>query len=188
MLKFKAPWNYLWTLSTCSVTLLCLTLCNPMDCSPPGTSVPGISQARILEWVAISYSGDLPDPAIEPTSSEFSCIDRWILFHLRSPYELYSCCCSVPKSCLTLWIPIDFSRPGFPVLQYFLGFAQTHVHWVGDAIQPSHPLSPPSPPALNLSQHQGLFQWVGSSHQVSKVLELQLQHQSSQLIFRVDFL
>ena len=65
-------------------------------------------------------------------------------------------------------------------------FAQTHVHWVSDAIQPFHPLSPPSPPALNLSQHQGLFQWVGSSHQVAKVLELQLQHQSFQWIFRVD--
>ena len=66
--------------------------------------------------------------------------------------------------------------------------AQTHVHWVGDAIQPSHPLSSPSPLALNVSQHQGLFTWVGSSHQVTKVLELQLQHQSFQWIFRVDFL
>ena len=68
--------------------------------------------------------------------------------------------------------------PGFPVL-YLPEFAQTHVHRVSDAIQPSHPLSPPSPLALNLSQHQSLFQWVGSSHQVAKVVELQLQHQSS---------
>jgi len=67
-------------------------------------------------------------------------------------------------------------------------FAQTYVHWVGDAIQPSHHLSLPSPPALNLSWHQGLFQWVGSSHRVAKVLELQLQHQSFQWIFRVDCL
>ena len=66
-------------------------------------------------------------------------------------------------------------------------FTQTHVHWVGDAIQPSHPLSSPSPPAFNLSQHQGLFQWVSSSHQVSKVLELQLQHPSFQWIFRTNF-
>ena len=65
---------------------------------------------------------------------------------------------------------------------------QTHVHWVDDAIQPSLPLFPPSPPTLNLSRHQGLFQWVGSSHQVAKILELQLQHQSSPRIFRVDFL
>ena len=64
-------------------------------------------------------------------------------------------------------------------------FTQTHVHWVSDAIQPSHPLSPPSPPALNLSQHQGLFWWVGSSHQVAQVLEL--QHQSFQWIFRVEY-
>ena len=67
-------------------------------------------------------------------------------------------------------------------------FTQTHVHWVGDAIQPSHPLSSRSPPAFNLSQHQGLYKWVSSLHQVAKILELQLQHQSFQWIFRTDFL
>ena len=72
--------------------------------------------------------------------------------------------------------PVDCSTLGFPLLHCLLKFAQTHVHWVGDAIQSSHPLLPASP-ALNLSQHQGLFQWVGSSPQVSKGLELQLQHQ-----------
>ena len=71
---------------------------------------------------------------------------------------------------------------GLPVHHQLLEFTQTHVHWVGDAIQPSHPLSSLSPPAFNLSQHQGLFQWVGSSHQVAKVLELQLQHQFFQWI------
>ena len=81
---------------------------------------------------------------------------------------------------------MDCSMPGFPVLHHLPEFVQTHVHWVGDVIQPSYPLSPASPPALNLSQHQGLFQWVGSSHQVAKVLEL--QHQSVQWVFRVDFL
>ena len=98
-------------------------------------------------------------------------------------------CCyfSVAKSCLTLSDPINSSMPGFPVLHYLPEFAQTHVHWVGDAIQPSHPLSPPSPPALNLSQHQGLFRWVGSSHQVAKVLEHQLRHQFFQWIFRIDW-
>ena len=65
---------------------------------------------------------------------------------------------------------------------------QAHVHWVGDTTQPSHPLSFPSPPAFNLSQHQGLFQWVSSFHQVVKVLEFQLQHQSFQWIFRIDFI
>ena len=84
-------------------------------------------------------------------------------------------CCSVAKSCLTLCDPMDYSKPGFPVL-HLPELAQTHVHWVDDAIQPSHPLSSPSPSALNLSQHQGLFQWVSSSHQVAKVLEF--QHQS----------
>ena len=77
----------------------------------------------------------------------------------------------------SLW-PDSCSTPGFPVLHYFPDFAQTHVHCVGDAIQPSHPLLSPSPSALNLSQHQGLCQWVGSLHQVAKVLELQLQCQS----------
>ena len=96
------------------------------------------------------------------------------------------CCCSVNH--VQLCDPMDCGTPGFPVLHNFLKFAQTRVYWIGDAIQPSHPLSPPSPPALNLSQHQSLFQWAGSSHQVTKVLELQLQHQSFQWIFRVDFL
>ena len=73
--------------------------------------------------------------------------------------------------------------PGFSVLHYLPEFTQTHVHWVRDTIQPSHPLLSPSPLVLNLSQHQSLFQWVGSSHQVAKVLEL--QHQSFQWIFRL---
>ena len=96
-------------------------------------------------------------------------------------------CCSVAQLCLTLCNPMDCGTPGFHALYYLLEFAQTHGHWVDDAIQPSHPLSPPSPPAFSLSPHQGLFQWVGFSHQVTKVLELQLQHQSFQWIFRVDF-
>ena len=83
---------------------------------------------------------------------------------------------------------IDCSMPGFLVLHYLQQLAQTHVHWVSDAIQPSHPLSPSSPPALNLSQHLDLFQWVCYLHQVAKVLKLHLQHQSFQCIFSVDFL
>ena len=88
------------------------------------------------------------------------------------------CCCSVAESCLILVNPMDCSMPGLPVLHPLPEFAQTHVHWLGDAIQPSHPLLSTSPPAFNLSQHQGIFQWVGSSHQMAKVLKLQLQHQS----------
>ena len=89
---------------------------------------------------------------------------------------------------------MDCSMPGFPVLHHLMELAQTHVHWVSDAIQPSHPLLSPSPPAFNLSQHQSLFQWVSSSHQVTKVLELQLQlqHESFQwysglISFRMDW-
>ena len=81
---------------------------------------------------------------------------------------------------------MNCSTPVFPFLQYLPEFAQTYVHWVGDAIHPSHPLSPPFPLALNLFQHQGLFQWVSTLHQVAEVLKL--QHQSFQWIFRVDFL
>ena len=96
--------------------------------------------------------------------------------------------CSVAKSCLTLCDPLGGSMPGFPVLHHLLEFTPIHVHWVGNAIQPFHPLLSPSPPDFNLSQHQGLFQWVSSSHQVAKVLEFQLQRQSFQWIFRTDFL
>ena len=78
--------------------------------------------------------------------------------------------------------------PGFPVHHQLPELAQTPVHLVSDAIRPSHPLLSPSPPTFNLSQHQGLSQWVRSSHQVAEVLEFQLQHQSFQWIFRTDFL
>ena len=98
------------------------------------------------------------------------------------------CCCSVSQSCPTLCDSMNCSIPGFAVLHYLSEFAQNHVCWIGDAIQPSHPFLLPSPPALNLSQHQGLFHWFSSSHRVAKVLELQLQHPSFQSIFRVDFL
>ena len=96
-------------------------------------------------------------------------------------------CCSVAQSCPTLCNHMNCSTPGFPVLHYLLEFAQTHVHWIDDAIQPSHALSLPSH-GFYLSQHQGLFHWVSSSHQMAKVWELQFQHQSFQWIFRVDFL
>ena len=95
---------------------------------------------------------------------------------------------SVTQLCPTLCDSMDCSTPGLPVHHKLPKFTQTHVHQVGDAIQPSHPLSSPSPPAPNPSQHQGLFQWVNSSHEVAKVLEFQLQHQSFQKIFRTDFL
>ena len=105
--------------------------------------------------------------------------------HKRFFNKVNCCCCLVVKLYVTLCDSINCSMPGFPVLHYLPEFAQTHVHWVGDAIQPSQPLSSPSPPAFNLSQHQGLFQRVSSLHQVAKVLES--QQQSFQWIFMVDF-
>ena len=87
---------------------------------------------------------------------------------------------SVAQSCPTLCDPMNRSTPGLPVHYQLPEFTQIHVHRVGDAIQPSHPLSSPSPPTFNLSQHQALFKRVSSSHQVAEVLEFQLQHQSFQ--------
>ena len=95
---------------------------------------------------------------------------------------------SVAQSCPTLCDPMDHSMPGFPVHHQLPEFTLIHAHWIGDAIQPSHPLSSPSPPAFNLSQYQSLFKWVSSSHQMAKILEFQLQHQSFQWTLRTDLL
>ena len=111
-------------------------------------------------------------------------IFSWWVVWLHSYYQFSS----ATQSCLILCYLMDCSTPGLPVHHQLLEFTQTHVHWVGDAIQPSHPLLSPSPPAFNLSQHQGLFKWVSSSHQVAKVLEFQLQHQSFQWTLRTDLL
>jgi len=114
----------------------------------------------------------------------------WSLL-LGSPHHTLLCTVqfsSVTQSCLTLCNPMDCSTPGLPVHHQLPEFTQTHVHWVGDAIQPPHPLSSPSPPALNLSQNQGLFKGVSSLHQVAKVLEFQLQPQSFQWTPRTDLL
>ena len=128
--------------------------------------------------------------AVESDSS-FSFVASFVSFSVRFQTFIrvvtYNCC-SVTQLCLTLCDAIDCSTPGFRVLHHLLELAQTHVHSVGDAIQASCPLLSPSPPAFYLSQHQGLFQWVSSSHKMAKVLEFQLQHQSFQRIFRVDFL
>ena len=89
-----------------------------------------------------------------------------------------------------VWLcdPMDCNTSGFPVHHQLLKLTQTHVHWIGDGIQPSHPLSSPCPPTFKLSQHQDLFKWVSSSHQVAKVLEFQLQYQSFQWTPRTDLL
>ena len=95
---------------------------------------------------------------------------------------------SVAQSYLTLCNPMDCSTKILPVHHQLPELTQTHVHQVSDAIQPSHPLSSPSPSAFNFSQHQDLFPWVSFLHQVAKVLEFHLQHHSLQWIFRTDFL
>ena len=151
---------------------------NTVDCSLPVSSVYGILQARILEWVAIPFSRGSSQPrdwtkvsciegkffTIQPTSSvQFS---RSVMFNSLQPHGL------------------QHTRP--PCQSPLLEFTQTHVHWVGDGIQPF--LTSVIPFSCLHSQHQGLFKWVNSSHQVAKVLEFQFQHQSFQWIFRTDFL
>ena len=183
---------------------------DPKDCSLPGSSVHGIFQARIVEWVAISFSRGYSHPrdqnhiswtgrqfslplshqgALEPRQhkkysrskersgkvsnsrppprSQHPLPERWVTEPSEDPSHPHQCqvdqrevlllrpaqtSCSVAQSCLTLC-----SMPGFPVLHHLPELSQTHVHWVSDAIQLCHPLSSPSPPAFNLSQHQGVF-------------------------------
>ena len=110
-----------------------------------------------------------------------------VMYRCEMDHKGCCCYCSVTQSWPTLHNPMDCNTPGLPIPHHLPEFAQVHVHCISDAFQPSHPLTPFPPAAFNLSQHQGLFQSVGSSHQVAKVLEFQLQHQSFQWIFRVDF-
>ena len=134
-------------------------------------------------WLTPSFSS----PAI--CSNITSSKQSFPVSHTTSPLQLTLALCtfhwlpssqfsSIAQKCLTICDPMDCSTPGFPLHHQLPELTQTHVHWVSNAIQPSHPLSSPSPPIFNLSQHQSLFQWVSSLHQVAKVLEFQLQHQS----------
>ena len=157
----------------------------PHGLGPLASSVHEISLTRIQEWVANSFSWDLPDPGVKARSSTLQAYSLppvpWRKVKFSSVQFSHSVC---PALCN----PMNCSSPGLPVHHQLPEPTQTHVHWVGDAIQPSHPLWSPSPPALNLSQHQGLFKWVSSSHEVAKVLEFQLQHQSFQWTSRTDLL
>ena len=138
----------------CLVTKSFLTTLQPMDCIPPGIHCPldfpgkntGVSCHVLLQGIFLIHK----------------------LSHWESPSYFIQ---SVAQSCLTLSDPMNCSTPGPSVHYQLLEITQAHVHRVGDAIQPSHSLSSPSPPALNLSQHQGLFKWVSSSHQMAKVSE-----------------
>ena len=158
---------------------------------------PGLQPARSLcpwgfskqeYWNALPYPppGNLPNPGIKPRSLALKG-DSLLSEPPGKPTTVIQFS-SVAQSCPSLCDPVNNSTPGLPVHHQLPEFTQTHVHRVSDAIQPSHPLLPPSPPAPNPSQHQGLFQWVNSSHQVAKVLEFQLQHQSFQWTPRTDLL
>ena len=167
----------LWACVHGQLLQLCPTLCNHMACSCPGSSVHGIFQARILEWVAIPFFRGSSWPRGRTRFSCIFCIGRQILYHqchLGSPHILSVRFSSVAQSCPTLCDPMNHSTPGLPVHHQLPELTQIHVHRVSDAIQPSHPWSSPSPPAPNPSQHQSLFQWVNSLHEVAKVLEFQL--------------
>ena len=206
----------------CSQSLNHVQLCDPMDRSPAGSSVHGISEARILEWVTISFSRDSSPPTdwtwisllqadswpTEPPEATVygvakkkvgqdlvtkqQHIVRWGGVLLTADLKVKESAGNLDPSVSSvmsdsLWPHgLQHTRLPFPIHHQLLELAQTHVHQVSDAIQSSHPLSSPSPPAFNLSQHQGLFKWVSYPHQVAKVLEL--QNQSFQWIFRTDFL
>ena len=161
---------------------------------PVGTRATGVGGVLSPDSVCVSKSqpeGEMPGGGGLMTRQSGSCPPLGTVLGIESVQ--FS---SVAQSCLTLCDPMDYSTPGFPVLHHLPEFGQTHVRWVRDAVQPSHPLLPPSPFAFSLSQHQSLlcpqsfleplFQWVSSSQQVAKVLEL--QHQSFQCIFRAGLL
>ena len=140
----------------------------------------GFSRQGYWSGLIFPSPGDLLDQGIEP---KFPALQADAL--PSEPPVQFS---SVTQSCPTLCDPMNCSTPGLPVHHQLPEFTQTHVHRVGDAIQPSHPLSSPFPPAPNPSQHQSLFQWVSSSHEVAKVMEFQLWHHSFQRNPRADLL
>ena len=146
---------------------------------------PGLRNGNILQYSCLENSMDRGDlqATINGVAKSWTRLSARVHTHTHPRSSVQS----------LSWVrifcdPMDCSIPGFPVHHQFPEFTQTHVPWVGDAIQPSQPLSSNSSPALNLSQHQGLFKWVSPSHKVTKALEFQLQHQSFQWIFRTDFL
>ena len=146
----------------------------------------GFSKQEHCSGLPCTLPGDLTNPGIKPASLMSSALAGGF-FTISIIWERHSVS-SVAQSCPNLWDSMDYSTPDFPVHYQLPELVQTHVHRVGDAIQPSHPLSSPSPPVFNLSQHQGFFQWVSSLHQVANALEFQLQDQSFWWIFRTDFL
>ena len=147
----------------CAVAKLCQILYDPVDCSLPGFPVlsPGVDSDlyQLNHWCHSTIS-----PSVAPFSCPQSFSESgpfpmcWLFASRGQSIGEYLCChCSVTQLFPILCDPMKCSTPGFPVLHHLPELAQTHVHWVGDAIQPSHPVSSPSPPAFSLTQHQGLF-------------------------------
>ena len=186
-----------------SVAQSCPTLCDPMDYSTPGFAVHqnswSLLRLKSIDWVMPSNHLILclPLEFLEEAlwgrkgrSTPRMYLLQWGQVSAPSKMEEVQMSHfshfsrSVVTDSLRLHEP---QHARSPFHHQLLKFTQTHVHWVRDAIQTSHPLSSPFPPAFSLCQHQGLFQWVSSSHQVPKVLEFQLQHQSFQWTFRAEF-
>jgi len=160
------------SLSVCVCLSWCVYICVPANLENPAVST------------GLEKSVFIPNPK---KGNAKECSNSSQNYRVRNlPGSVYEAFISVAQSCPTLCDPMDCSTSGFPVHHQLPELAQTHVHRVGDAIQLSHSLSFPSPPPFNLSQHEGLFKWVSSLHQVAEVLEY--QHQSFQWIFRTDFL
>ena len=156
-------------LSFCILYLNCFHFPWPDDCLFIRLVKKEVFLGYIVVWFLFQWllpSSSLPGFVSLSFCQWFTNILQWMLISFFTFYSSSVQFSSVAQSCSTLCDPMECSTPGLPVHHQLPESTQTHVHWVGDAIQPSHPLSSPSPPALNLSQHQGLFQWISSSHQV----------------------
>ena len=160
----------------CSFTSVASNSVTPWTVAHQAPLSKGFSGQEYWSGLPCPLPGDLTNPGIKPESLSFLHwqADSLPLVTPGKPFILHAQFSSVAQSCPTLRNPMNCSTPGLPVHHQLPEFTQTHVHWVNDAIQPPHPLSSPSPPAPNSSQHQSLFQWVNSSHEVAKVLEFQL--------------
>ena len=163
-----------------STVCVCVCVCQLLSCvqlfAAPWTvarQAPlSMEFFRNSYWSGLPFTSPrgLPNPRIKPRSPTLQADTLPSEPQGKLPVQFSS----VAQLCPTLCNPVNHSTPGLPVHHQLPEFTQTHVHWIADVIQPSHPLSSPSPHAPSASQHQGLFQWVNSSHEVAKVLEFQL--------------
>ena len=173
--------SFLWHAPQPSgASILCFLILNPLTVHCQGWLQQFLDGRQNLfpSWVTSGLNFRVPAMWWLDDCNILSLLIRQVTFLVHTLFS------SVCQSCPALCDPMDCSTPGFPVHHQLPELTQTYVHWVDDAIQPSHPVSSPSPPAFSLSQHQGLLQWVSSSHQVAKILEFHLQHQFFQWRFR----